>query len=494
MISNIHPETNIPSGWVETTVGEIFEFCYGKGLTQKARNESGNFPVFGSNGVVGKHDRYLVREPSVIIGRKGAAGVVHISYESFWPIDTTYYVKAIEGIGLKYTYYLLKSLRLGQLETSTAIPGLNRDDAYRLRISIAPTGEQNRIISKVEELLSELDNGAEALNKAREQLKVYRQAILKQAFEGKLTAKWREENADKVESPDELIERVKQEREEQYNQRLLDWERSTKEWKINGAEGRKPTKPQKIKELPVVSDYEVSILPKLPEGWKYFRLAQVADVGSGMSVSKNRKLREPVEVPYLRVANVQRGELQLDEVKTMPIEKQTLRELELKKWDVLFNEGGDRDKLGRGWVWENQIEKCITQNHVFRASPILACEYHSKFISHWGNTFGRDYFEKGGKQTTNLASINKTVLSLFPVPMPSMQEQQEIISILEDKMSVIEFLENEVKKALLKSDVMRQSILKKAFSGELVSQDPNDVPASALLEAIRQDKQSNNQG
>ena len=161
------------------------------------------------------------------------------------------------------------------------------------------------------------------------------------------------------------------------------------------------------------------------------------------------------------MANVQRGGLVLDEVKTMLIEEEKLKDHLLEKWDVLFNEGGDRDKLGRGWVWESQIGQCITQNHVFRATTYLGGEVHSKFVSHWGNTHGQDYFDKGGKQTTNLASINKTVLSMFPVPMPPVEEQEQIITLLEEKMSTLDSFESDIDKSLRMSEALRQSILKK---------------------------------
>lgn len=215
------------------------------------------------------------------------------------------------------------------------------------------------------------------------------------------------------------------------------------------------------------------------------RLGTIAQIGSGMAVSNSRNLEDPVEVPYLRVANVQRGQLVLDEVKTMEVERSELEDLRLREWDVLFNEGGDRDKLGRGWVWESQIEPCITQNHVFRASPWLDDEFHSKFISYWGNAFGRDYFEKAGKQTTNLASINKTVLSMFPVPAPPMEEQREIVRLLEDAATQMDALEKEISEALERDQVLRQSILKRAFEGRLVPQDPNDEPAVDLLARTR---------
>ena len=188
-----------------------------------------------------------------------------------------------------------------------------------------------------------------------------------------------------------------------------------------------------------------------------------------MSVSKNRKLADPIEVNYLRVANVQRGYLDLSEIKSMNIEMVDLPRLQLEINDVLFNEGGDLDKLGRGWIWEGQVSQCITQNHVFRASPFVNEKYHAKFISYWGNSFGRDYFESGGKQTTNLASINKTVLSNFPIPLPSFREQQEIVNQLEEKLSIIEQNEKEIESALAKAELLRQSILKKAFSGKLSS-------------------------
>lgn len=355
-------------------------------------------------------------------------------------------------------------------------------------IGLPPLDEQYRLVAKIEALFSELDKGVESLKTAREQLKIYRQAVLKHAFEGKLTARWREENADKLESPEQLLARIQQEREARYQQQLQEWKAAVKAWEKNGKEGKKPGKPTADKEARPISPEELAGLPVLPEEWRYVRLAEIAKIGSGMSVSRERKLQDPIEVPYLRVANVQRGVLLLNEIKTMPVERQALKELSLQKWDILFNEGGDRDKLGRGWIWESQIEPCITQNHVFRASPYLASDFHAKFISHWGNTFGKDYFDKGGKQTTNLASINKTVLSMFPVPLPSIEEQKQVIQKLDDSMSLIDAMETEMETGLAKAETLRQSILKKSFSGQLVLQDSKDQSATALVKRIHTKK------
>jgi type I restriction enzyme S subunit len=258
-----------------------------------------------------------------------------------------------------------------------------------------------------------------------------------------------------------------------------------REWEKGKQRGRRPSKPEKLADVRAVSDEDVAPLPSLPKSWTYVRLATLAQVGSGMSVSKGRVLDDPVEVPYLRVANVQRGSLKLAQVAKMKVERTQLPQLLLKKWDVLFNEGGDRDKLGRGWVWEDQINPCITQNHVFRASPYLAFEAHAKFLSYWGNTFGQDYFNTEGRQTTNLASINKGVLCAFPVPLPPMEEQVEIVAAVEACLSRADALQAEIDDALQRDGALRQAILREAFSGRLVPQKLMDEPASALLARIR---------
>ena len=402
-------------------------------------------------------------------------------------------LRSYRGVSQKYIYYFVasKRVRYDAEHNMAGAVGQKRVTTMYLsgrEIPVPPTNEQHRIVTKIETLFSELDKGIESLKTAREQLKVYHQALLKHAFEGKLTAQWREQNRDKLETPEQLLARIKQERQARYQQQLKDWQVAVKVWEKNGKEGKKPGKPSQHKELPPITEDEIALLPVLPSSWGYARLAEISKIGSGMSVSKDRKLSDPVDVAYLRVANVQRGELVLEEIKRMPIEKQALPELALEKWDILFNEGGDRDKLGRGWIWEGQVEPCITQNHVFRSSPYFASEFHSKFISHWGNTFGKDYFEKGGKQTTNLASINKTVLSMFPVPLPSIEEQEMVIRALDDSMSLIGSLEAEVESSIAKCETLRQSILKKAFSGQLVPQDANDEPASALLARIHSER------
>ncbi|MFF4820736.1 restriction endonuclease subunit S [Kitasatospora sp. NPDC001309] len=153
-------------------------------------------------------------------------------------------------------------------------------------------------------------------------------------------------------------------------------------------------------------------------------LASFSDISGGLT--KNKKDLEQadlVEVPYLRVANVHRHHLNLSEVATIQTTRAKAEKLRLRPGDVLMNEGGDKDKLGRGHVWEDQIPNCIHQNHVFRVR-VTDQRFDPYFVSAWGNTFGREWFETFGTQTTGIASINRATLSRFPVPDVPLSVQQ----------------------------------------------------------------------
>lgn len=143
--------------WVSKKLGAVVTFNYGKALPKDKRDANGKIPVYGSNGIVGFHSLALTSGPCIIIGRKGSVGAVNVSKVPCWPIDTTYYVEPPEGIDLCYLFYLLVSLNLNLLDKSTAIPGLNRHDAYSQDVCIPPLREQISIVSKLDKLMSLCD-------------------------------------------------------------------------------------------------------------------------------------------------------------------------------------------------------------------------------------------------------------------------------------------------------------------------------------------------
>jgi type I restriction enzyme S subunit len=163
--------------------------------------------------------------------------------------------------------------------------------------------------------------------------------------------------------------------------------------------------------------------------WPKVPLASVATIQTG--VAKGAKLNgTPVLMPYLRVANVQSGSLDLTEIKRIEVDRSDVARYSLRAGDVLMTEGGDFDKLGRGTIWNGEIEPCLHQNHVFA----VRCD-REQVLAEWlswvsGSHYGRRYFTLCSKQSTNLASINSTQLKAFPFPLPSLRQQQKIAAIM----------------------------------------------------------------
>ena len=223
--------------------------------------------------------------------------------------------------------------------------------------------------------------------------------------------------------------------------------------------------------------------------WPWTTLGEIAEIKGGVTKDAKRQ-SDPsfIEVPYLRVANVQRGRLDLDEVTNIRVHPDKAKSLRLKPGDVLLNEGGDRDKLGRGWVWEGEIEGCIHQNHVFRARPNP--DFDPYFLSTHANTWGQSWFEEHGRQTTNLASINLKTLKQLPVPAPPRAEQQAIVIELRRSDEARQRLIASIAHARRRAGTLRRAILATAFSGQLVPPDPNDEPVPMLLERIQAERKA----
>ena len=199
---------------------------------------------------------------------------------------------------------------------------------------------------------------------------------------------------------------------------------------------------------------------EIPEDWQLRKLAEVASVQTGLA--KNKGNAGSLSVPYLRVANVQDGFLDLAEIKSVEVNESALSRYALKAGDVLFTEGGDADKLGRGTVWNGEIDPCLHQNHVFVARSLG--NLRPKFLSvYGGSSRGKSYFLNCSKQTTNLASMNSTQLKSLPVPLPRLDEQDEIldrIGVFDDRLKLDEGYLDELNN-------LKSSLLSALLTGEL---------------------------
>lgn len=198
------------------------------------------------------------------------------------------------------------------------------------------------------------------------------------------------------------------------------------------------------------------------------RLGRSARIQTGVTVSASRRATDSdVTVPYLRVANVQHGSLDLDEVKTISLPLKAATDARIEPGDVLMTEGGDIDKLGRGTVWNGQIENCVHQNHVF-AVRVDRDQLDPGYLAHMTRTsHARSYFESTGVQSTNLASTNSTKVADFKLSLPDVPEQQRRCRVFEKERSTIADMTAKLTRQIDLLAERRQALITAAVTGAI---------------------------
>ena len=323
------------------------------------------------------------RLPVIVFGDHTKA-VKYITFSFAAGADGIKVLEVAEGIDPRFLFYATKYLTY-KIENK----GYARHYQFveKKGVSIPELPEQQRIVARIEELFSQIDDAEATLQKAKAQLAVYRQVAISSAF------------------------------------------------------------------------------PSLPED-EWVRLDCIAEIAGGITKGRDLSGQRTIELPYLRVANVQNGYLDLSVMKTIELKESEKVRYLLKEGDVLYTEGGDRDKLGRGTVWRGEIPECVHQNHIFKAR-LQRDKALPEYVAYWSmSTFARNYFYEKGKQSVNLASINKTVLSALKLPIPSMGEQKNVVSEIDMRLSVCNSIEQTINQLLLQVMATRQSILSSVFRGE----------------------------
>ncbi|GGO58327.1 type I restriction enzyme, S subunit [Roseovarius pacificus] len=231
-------------------------------------------------------------------------------------------------------------------------------------------------------------------------------------------------------------------------------------------------------------------IPQVPEGWTVWRLKHLARAFGGITLGRKLDAAEPtVSTPYLRVANVQAGWLDLSDVAEIEATAKERKRYALKAGDILMNEGGDNDKLGRGAVWNAPFAPCITQNHVFFVRP--EDTRFSEWISLATNArYARDFFFLHSNQSTNLASVSKTNLERFPVAIPPFEEMQSTLSDLTARLNLMKQTTKATRTSIDRLREYRAALITAAVTGQIDVDSYGKASAtSATLDQIEKEMQ-----
>lgn len=337
----------------------------------------------------------------------------------------------------------------------TMYPAVTDDDVYSGYIPLPPLGEQGRIVEKLDELLGRSRRAREELQHIPKLIQRYKQAILTAAFRGDLTADWRETQGNIVsESVKNLLSRIQQ------------------------------------KQGIIIADIE---LPRdqfditIPDSWLWTKVENIGQVFLGRQRSPKHHHGSNMR-PYVRAANITWNGWDTSDIKEMNFDDRDFKKYRLQLGDVLVNEGsGSADEVGKPAIWNGEINDCCFQNTLICVRPF---ESMSKYLYFLFLYAARSKIFVEDTRGVNIFHIGKEKLAQFKFPLAPLEEQKEIVRRIEERFKAIEAIEQNYQKAIQLLDRLDQATLAKAFRGQLVPQDPNDEPASVLLERIRAQRAS----
>lgn len=501
-------DNRLPRGWTITTIGNICNLLTGYGFPIHLQGKiEGDLPFLKVGDIseawlegriyLTKANHYItfqeaeqlkakaIPKGTVVFAKVGAAIALNRRAIIDQPSLVDNNVMGIwadpQYVDLKYLFYFACTLKFGDSSRASIVPSIRQSDVADICFYLPPFNEQKRIVAKIEELFSKLDAGITALKRVQANLKRYRAAVLKAAVEGKLTEEWRNQNPN-TEPASKLLQRILKERRQK-------WESDQIEKYQKSGKTPKKDWQSKYKEP---SAPDTANLPSLPDGWCWASIDQISEVQGGIQKQPSRTPQNNA-YPYLRVANVYRDRLDLSEVHLMELYGNELDKLRLQKDDLLIVEGnGSRSEIGRSALWLGEIENCVHQNHIIRVRFLAG---KSGYLNlYWNSPEGTKKISEKAASTSGLYTLSVSKITSISVPLPPLSEQSEIINIADNLTSLISQTELSIQKDKIRASRLRQSILKQAFSGKLVPQDPNDEPASVLLQRIKNlRKQENTQ-
>lgn len=452
-ISDAEKPYSLPKGWVFLRLSDSYYSISPSGKKLKTTD----IKAEGAAAVVDQGQKYIagytdaidlkVSIPhAVIVFGDHTRNIKHIDFDFVAGADGTKILCPLV-ISTKYFYHYLKSYNLESRGYGRHFKILNDN-----LIAIPPLVEQHRIVSKIEELMELCDQLESQTENSIEAHKTLVEVLLATLTDAKdadeLSQNWLRvsEHFDTLFTTEHSIDQLKQTilqlavMGKLVPQDPTDEPASVLLEKI-AAEKEQLIKDKKIKKQKALPLFDESLAPfELPNGWEWCRLEDVVDIQSGITKGRKLKDRETIVIPYLSVANVQRSYLELSFVKEVEIPKEELDKYKVLNGDLLITEGGDWDKVGRTAIWRDELPYVGHQNHVFKARCFIEEQSEVWLEKYLNSSFCRDYFAGSSKQTTNLASINKTQLRGCLIAVPPTNEKFKILTKLEHLLVVCDQL------------------------------------------------------
>nr|WP_228056897.1 restriction endonuclease subunit S [Tychonema sp. LEGE 07203] len=467
----------LPTGWVWAETGDICEGIV-PGRT-KPKNFDGTIPWITLPDVTGlyisksKSHLAVTREDAEEVGMRvmpkgtvlmscvGQFGIICIAEDDLVPNQQFHGFLCLDEIFPEYIAYSLMTQvdQMKQLSSATTIAYINKTKCNSIQIPLAPLKEQRRIVAKIEALKARSQRVKEELEAIPALLDQFRQSVLAAAFRGDLTADWRQKNPD-IEPVTRVVESL---REKRFSQ------------------ARTPAQLQKLNEIYSSQEEEDSNL--LPESWRYIALEKLCD---SFQYGTSAKSLASGKVPVLRMGNIQNGEIDGSDL-VYTSDEDEIEKYKLKIGDVLFNRTNSPELVGKTGIYRGE-HQAIFAGYLIKINNTQ--ELDSEYLNYCLNTgYAKEYCWRVKTDGVSQSNINAQKLGKFELPFCSLEEQREVVRRINSLFLVANRLKQNYKEAKAYLDQLDRSILAKAFRGELVPQDPNDEPASVLLERIRAERE-----
>ena len=465
-------EQQLPKGWKKTTLGEIATYVNGRAFkpiewsktgTPIVRIQNLNNPNAEYNYYDGYiEEKYHIENGDLLFAWSASLGAYIWKGKSAFLNQHIFKVLPKENVDKTFIYYLLDKVtsELYAKAHGSGMVHVTKGKFEATSVNIPPLETQQAIVNKIESLFDEIDEGIGRLKTAAQQIQQYRQSLLKNAFNGELTKEWRSKHADTLPSENELLAQIQTTREQHHAQQLANWQTAVSQWEQNGKEGKKPSKPKAPTQAVKFEDN----FADLPSGWGAIKINQVAEIFTGATPLKsNANYYENGSIPWVTSGSLNNEfvdsadsfvtDLALKETNLKLLPKHTLLV-------AMYGEGKTRGKCSELLIeaTTNQAIAGIVLNEKY---PI-----NRKFLKFY---MFKNYADirrqsSGGVQP----NLNLSLVGNIIFPLPCLAEQTQIVAILESKLTACDQLAAELAKQLKQAELLKQAVLKAAFSGNLL--------------------------